>query len=135
MDEGRDGGAEEEHGGGHADEGLALAGPAGRYRLAQVVQRAVARLDLLDRLVEQSAQGQLVGVEPFGGVHVGPVVVGALSSGSWSYGAWSYGSYGVPALDVLGVPGGLRVLGVPVEARPVRALFVGEVVHSSVPSM
>ncbi len=41
MHEGGDGGADEERGGGHADDGLTLAGPSCGDRTTQVLQRAV----------------------------------------------------------------------------------------------
>lgn len=63
MHDGGDRGADEEGSGRHADDGLSLACPPGGYRLAQMVQGAVTRLHLLDRLVQQPPQCQLVRVE------------------------------------------------------------------------
>lgn len=89
MHQGRDGRADEERGGGHADECLALAGPAGGHRAAQMLQRAVGGFDLLDRLVQQPAQRQFVRAEAFGaqfgralfvGLSVGAVVHSSVPS-------------------------------------------------------
>ncbi|UXX94276.1 hypothetical protein N7U49_23265 [Streptomyces sp. AD2-2] len=57
-----------------------------------MVQRAVARLDLLDGLVQQPPQGQLVGAEALGGVQVVAVQVVAVVAGALSCGP--QGSYG-----------------------------------------
>ncbi|MDQ0960178.1 hypothetical protein QFZ66_004056 [Streptomyces sp. B4I13] len=76
MQHGGDGGAEEEGRGRHADDRLPLAGPADGDGSPQVVQGAVARLHLLDDVVEHPAQCQLVRVEPVGALVVEVVVHG-----------------------------------------------------------
>lgn len=76
MQHGRDGGAEEESRGRHADGRLPLAGPPDGNGPPQVVQRAVTRLHLLDGVVQHPAQCQLVRVEPVGTLFVEVVVHG-----------------------------------------------------------
>ncbi len=80
VDQRGDGRAEEERGRGRADECLAFARTAGGDRPAQVVQGAVARLHVLDGLVQQGAQLQLVRVEPFEALFVPAVVHSSVPS-------------------------------------------------------
>lgn len=77
---------------GHADDRLPLAGAARGDGPAQVVQGAGTRLDVVDRRVQQPAQGQFVGVEPvqavdsvepFGALVVGAVVHSSVPSVRW----------------------------------------------------
>lgn len=62
MDERGDRRTDQQCRGGHTDDGLALPGPSGRYRLAQMVEGSVGRPEIRHGAPHQAAQCQFVPV-------------------------------------------------------------------------